>query len=77
MPGLNLMFGTKVSAGSGFSSSSGPATAGEAGFGQGYTSAGSPSGTNALTPNDPFGVAFWGGIVSLGVLLLIRHSLPA
>jgi len=83
MGGLNLgvMGGVRASTtpqtGSGFSSSPSPSTATEAGFGPGYSQSGTPSTAAALTPNDPFGVAFWGGVVALGLLVIIRHSLPA
>lgn len=82
MPGLHLGVngGVKFSdygGGQGFSSSTSPGSATEAGFGSGYTQPGQPSSlTSALTPNDPFGMAFWGGVVALGLLLFIRHSLP-
>lgn len=51
-------------------------SAGEAAYGPGYSAAGTPSRSAALAPNDPFGVAFWTGVGCLGLLLLIRHSLP-
>lgn len=78
MPGLNLgvFGGVKTSAGSGFSNASPDATASAKAFGQGYTAAGSPSTQQALTPNDPFGIAFWGGVAAVALLLVIRHSLP-
>lgn len=79
MPGLNLgvMGGVKASAGSGYTSTANPATATEAGFGPGYSNMGTPTRLAILAPNDPFGVAFWAGIAAIGLLLLIRHSLPA
>ena len=79
MPGLYLsgMGGAKASANSGFSNSSAPTTATQAAFGPGYGSSGTPSTTNALFPNDPFGCALWGSVIALGILLFIRHSLPA
>lgn len=81
MPGLNLgvMGGVRANtsnSGGGFSSQVAPTTATEAGFGPGYSVAGSPSTANIVSPNDPFGVALWGGIGALVLLLLIRHSLP-
>ena len=80
MTGLNLgvMGGVRASANAaGNSTVPAPRTATEAGFGIGATAAGTPGRAAALAPNDPFGIAFWGGIAALGFLLLIRHSLPA
>lgn len=80
MPGLNLnvMGGVKASgSGNGFSPtvpSNSSATA--KGFGQAFTDTGNPSNVQAFIPNDPFGIAFWGGIVAVGLLVVIRHSLP-
>lgn len=78
MPGLNLgvMGGVRATAGNGYSSSPAPATAMEAAFGPGYSQTGSPSMAAIFAPNDPFGLAFMAGVVSLGLLLLIRYSLP-
>jgi hypothetical protein len=78
MPGLYLsgMGGAKATAGTGFSNPSAPVTATQAAFGPGY-GGGNPSTSNALFPNDPFGCALWGSIIALGLLLFIRHSLPA
>jgi len=74
MAGLNLGVngGVRATANGG----SAPTSASEAGFGPGYTAAGTPSGMNALTPNDPFGVAFWTGVGALAFLFVIRKSLP-
>lgn len=80
MPGLqlNVMGGVKASSTTGTTGSGRPAaTASDAAFGPGYTQPGMPSPGQALAPNDPFGVAFWSGVAALGLLLLIRHSLPA
>jgi hypothetical protein len=77
MSGLNLGVMGSVRAGAGTGYQTGPVSAAEAGFGPGYSVSGAPSSTNALTPNDPFGVAFWVGVGSLALLLFIRHSLPA
>jgi hypothetical protein len=77
MPGLNLGSGgsVRVSFGNGMSNPNPPATASQAAFGTGTS--GYPSSVNALTPNDPFGVAFWTAVIAAGLLLWIRHSLPA
>lgn len=77
MAGLNLMGGARVSAGSGFSNPNPPSTASQAAFGYGGSTGPSPSTFNALAPNDPFGVALWTAIVAAGLLVFIRHSLPA
>lgn len=65
--------------GSGFSSSPGNGTATDLGFGAGALSSTTPDGSmgDCLTPNDPFGIAFWAALVSIGLLLVVRHSLPA
>ena len=78
MAGLNLgmMGGVRASAG-GMSNSPAPATATQAAFGTGGSSGSYPSTAACLAPNDPFGVALWSAILATGVLLLIRHSLPA
>lgn len=79
MPGLqlNVNGGVKATGGNGFSPTvPSNASATQKGFGQGYTAAGVPSTASALAPNDAFGVAFWGGIAALVLLLVVRHSLP-
>lgn len=79
MPGLQLgvFGGVKSTMGNGYSPTVSPdATATAKAFGQGYSATGTPSTSQALFPNDPFGIAFWGGIASLALLLFIRHSLP-
>lgn len=76
MSGLNLHSSVRASVNAGTASSSGPATATEAAYGPGYSASGTPSTAQTLTPNDPFGIAFWSGIGALVLLLVIRHSLP-
>lgn len=78
MSGLNLgvMGGVKAGTGTGYATSA-PASATQAGFGPGYTQAGAPSDGSCLAPNDGFGLALWSGVIALGLLLLIRHSLPS
>lgn len=77
MPGLQLgvMGGVKASPTAGTTGAN-PVSASQAAFGSGYTDTGTPSSGSALTPNDPFGVAFWSGVGCLALLLVIRHSLP-
>lgn len=79
MAGLNLgvMGGVRAQANAGGNGTVvNPTTATQAAFGAGATASGRPSAAQALTPNDPFGIAFWGGVAALGLLLVIRHSLP-
>lgn len=76
MPGMNLgTFG-------GVSGRAQPTTAPQpmtsataAAFGPGYSVAPQSTG-EALTPNDPFGISFWVGIVAIAGLIYIRHTLP-
>jgi hypothetical protein len=77
MPGLYLggMGGAGVSAGNGMSNPRNSSTATQAAFGVG--SGGNASTAAAIAPNDPFGVALWTAIVAAGLLVWIRHSLPA
>ena len=80
MPGLNLFgaAGVRTSPGNGMTSySSSPSTASQAAFGAGGSTGPAPSTANALAPNDPFGVALWTSVIALGLLIFIRHSLPA
>ena len=76
MPGMYLggMGGAKVSAGAGYSNPGPPASATQQAFGVG---SGMPSKVNTLAPNDPFGLGLWTAVFAVGVLLFIRHSLPA
>lgn len=77
MSGLNLMGGVKVAANTGSTTSKGSAgTATQMAFGPGYSQTGKPSNSSALLPNDPFGIGFWASIAAIGVLLVVRHSLP-
>jgi hypothetical protein len=48
----------------------------QAAWGIGGTTAGGANATAALTPNDPFGTAFWMALAAVGALLFVRHSLP-
>lgn len=52
-----------------------PATASEAAFGIGAT-APAPTTGSILHPKNGFGLAFWSGVVSIGLLVVIRKSLP-
>lgn len=77
MPGLTLGAGAGLRAvtGNGMSTNAKPATASQAAFG---TYGGNvPDTTNALIPNDAFGISLWTAVIAAGLLLLIRHSLPA
>jgi hypothetical protein len=77
MPGLLLsgQGGVGAVAGNGMSTPSKPSTASQAAFGQ--YGGNVPSSMNALTPTDPFGISLWTAVIAAGLLLLIRHSLPA
>jgi hypothetical protein len=46
-----------------------------AAFGPGATVQ-TPSASQALTPTDGFGLAFWVGVGAIAALVIIRHSLP-
>ena len=50
-------------------------TATAAAFGPGYT-AGCPSTFDILKPNDAFGHAFVAGVIAIGLLIFVRHTLP-
>ncbi len=77
MAGLNLMAGGRVSAttGAGPYTASQPASVAEAAFGPGASST-RPRRVSTLLPNDAFGITLWTGVAGLGLLLLVRHSLP-
>jgi hypothetical protein len=80
MPGLSLGAGAQVRAGSQAQyGTANPATstAYAAGFGIGSDGTGSgKTGLAALMPNDPAGVAFWFGVASTIMLVLMYQSLP-
>ena len=71
MPGLNLY----AAARGGAATSQVPVTAGIAAFSPNATVAATTSGS-PLHPNQPFGLAFWTGVAAIGLLLVVRHSLP-
>ena len=54
----------------------GPATVSTAAFGSGYSAA-PMSRAQALHPLRPVGLAFWTGVLALGLLVFIWHELPA
>lgn len=58
-----------------YGSMSAPSSVSEAAFGIGGT-APTPNTKSILTPNDGFGVAFWVGAAAIGLMVLIRKSLP-
>ncbi len=79
MAGLSLGVGAQVRSGAPQSFSAAPSgTAYQQGFGVGSTNGDSSTATGlaALIPNDPGGVAFWGGIASLVLLIALYHTLP-
>jgi hypothetical protein len=61
-------FGTQASYGP-------PVSATQAAFGPGST-ARTPSAVDVFCPNDGLGVAIWAGIIAIGLLAFVRHSLP-
>jgi hypothetical protein len=80
MPGLGLKVGgfgaATATPQANYSPGPGPSgSAMSAAFGPGYSAPAQSTG-QVLAPNDPFGVAFWAGIVGVVGLLLIRRSLP-
>lgn len=80
MPGINLRTFGGVSART-QASTSAPnfdqaSTVTAAAFGPGYATAAPDSMSDALTPNDPFGISFWMGVGAIALLIFIRHSLP-
>ena len=78
MAGLNLkMNGVGYASGPSYGSvPSTPArTAQEAAFGPGVTVPTNEA-QHPLMPNNGAGVAFWSGVVAIGLLALVRKSLP-
>lgn len=79
MAGLNLAAGgsarVRASAGVGPATASQPAGVAEAAFGPGASSS-VPARRGVLLPNDAFGITLWSGVAALGLLLVVRHSLP-
>jgi len=78
MAGLNLqMSGVGSTRPSSYGSvpSSPARTAQEAAFGPGVTVP-TDQAQNPLMPNNGVGVAFWSGVVAIGLLALVRKSLP-
>ena len=78
MAGLNLkMNGVGYASGPSYGSvPSNPArTAQEAAFGPGVTVPTNEA-QHPLMPNNGAGVAFWSGVVAIGLLVLVRKSLP-
>lgn len=52
-----------------------PATVGEAAFGP-STSSRQPGRVRALAPNDAAGITFCAGVIAVGLLVVLYHSLP-
>jgi len=76
MAGLNLGVNGVITGGKPmYGTMNAPATASEAAFGIGAT-APAPSMGTILHPKNGFGLAFWSGVVSIGLLVVIRKSLP-
>ena len=75
MPGLNLRTYGGVSVRPQADTAPGSSSVTAAAFGPGYASSDQGMGS-ALTPNDPFGVSFWLGVLAIAGLVFIRHTLP-
>ena len=78
MAGLNLkMNGVGYASGPSYGSvpSNTARTAQEAAFGPGVTVPTNEA-QHPLMPNNGAGVAFWSGVVAIGLLALVRKSLP-
>ena len=76
MPGLNLRAYGGVSARPQATTAPQASTVTAAAFGPGYSDGGDQGMGAALTPNDPFGVSFWIGVLAIAGLVFVRHSLP-
>jgi hypothetical protein len=76
MAGLSLgVNGVIAGSAPSYGSMSSPSTVSEAAFGIGGT-APAPSDKSALKPVHGFGVAVWTGVIAVGLLVLVRKSLP-
>lgn len=75
MPGLSLMGGGDIRAGTQarYGNSPAPTTASAAAFGTALEPANAQT---ALAPTDPAGLAFWVGAAGVAGLLFIYYSLP-
>ena len=73
LPMSGVFGGTPAWAGS--APSNAPRTATEAAFGPGVTLP-SDQQSHPLMPNNGVGVAFWTGVVAVGLLFFIRKTLP-
>lgn len=79
MAGLSLKVGGYGGAQTGASnraSQDSPSTISEAAFGSSSGSGDTASAVGALAPNDPFGIAHWAGLASVGFLGWLWWSLP-
>jgi hypothetical protein len=77
MAGLNLGMNAVLSGGSApsYGSVKQPSSVSEAAFGSGGTQS-APTDSSALKPVHGFGVAVWTGVIAIGLLVLVRKSLP-
>jgi hypothetical protein len=78
MPGLNIgtnVYGGVRAYGSPGTASPNATSVTQAAFGPGYSGP-QQSTQSALTPNDAGGMVGVAGLVGLGILIFIRHSLP-
>jgi hypothetical protein len=75
--GLNLRGGAGISLSSvTVAPSDAQATLTVAAFGPGATMQSTSAGGHPLNPKQPVGMAFWGGVVAIVLLVCIRRSLP-
>jgi len=74
MAGLRGMGVHGIVSGSAYTTST-PGSVNQAAFGTDATRA-VPSKADIFKPNDGFGIAFWLGVGAIGLLVLVRRSLP-
>ena len=78
MPGLDLRAAGRASAAVSTGGTAGynDGTAATAAFGPGATTGPGGGSLSALSPGTGHGLAFWGGVLAIGVLVFIRSTLP-
>jgi hypothetical protein len=77
MPGLNLHGAARASAAvSTGNAGTNSGTVTDAAFGPGATTGPGGGSLSSLHPATGQGLAFWGGVLAIGVLVFIRSTLP-
>ncbi len=78
MPGLDLRAAGRASAAvkTGGTAGSNNGTIATAAFGPGATTGPGGGPMSSLSPSTGHGLAFWGGVLAIGVLVGIRYTLP-